>query len=121
MTHLGCPHITISAANLRALMMMPAHTDEESLPSRSETVMAAETSRCSSRRSSTEKYRPDDVLDSPAVTDYTVNGGEKLDEFLRDDKFVKPRFQEAMDFFIKAEETARLAISGLIEALDFLS
>lgn len=116
MTKLGCPHITISAANLRALMAMPGQIDDHPLHTTADALRDEEASLCSSRRSSTEKYIPHDVLESPAVTDYTANGGEKLDEFLREDSFVKPRFQEAMDFFIKAEDTARIAILGMIEA-----
>ena len=113
MAKLGCQHITISAANLKLLMEEPCPVDESDLPHKQNTSYAnMSTPQSLKFLSSKDPFSgPDwDGLKATTETDFVSNGGAKLDHFLSQNTFVKKRFQDAMDFFMKAEEMAKEAI-----------
>lgn len=118
MAELGCPHITISAANLQALAetvdtLPPITNTKPSIkydgwktPTRFEALI--KTDPLASKGS------------TPAVAsmeiDYVANGGQKLDDYINGDATVKKRIEDARDFFLLAENTAKTAIEAEIAA-----
>ena len=120
MAKLGCQHITISPANLKELMEQPFTLDVASLPLKQDTSYANMTTPPGLKfLSNIDPFSgPNwDGVKATMDTDYVSNNGAKLDEFINGDAFVKKRIQDAMDFFIKAEDTAKEAILKEIEVM----
>lgn len=122
MAKLGCQHITISGANLKLLMDEPSMVDESTLPRKQSSTSYANMSTPPSLKflSNIDPFSGPgwDGKKATMETDYVGNEGAKLDEFLKSDGFVKKRFQDAMDFFLEAEEMAKEAILKAIEVAD---
>lgn len=109
---LGCHHITIQAELLKTLMETPA-----TLPS----ATSRKTS-CTYRTLTTPQrlrgLSTQDPLAGPGwdgvlasmKTDYISNDGALLDECIREDVIVNARLNDATQFFLDAENDARLAI-----------
>ncbi|KAL5333607.1 hypothetical protein BJX70DRAFT_392034 [Aspergillus crustosus] len=118
MAEIGCQHITVSRKNLEALINTP-----DNLPA-VETLKAAhpyadlvtpERLKSLSRTDPLAGDEWDGVLAS-VKTDFLADGGKRLDEAIRADPIVAKRIDEAMKWFIEAEETAKAAIEGAIKA-----
>jgi transaldolase len=121
MAELGCPHITISAANLKALQEMP---DDLPPPARKPKSRYAEYATAK-RLTALSTVDP---LAGPAwdgklatmETDYVSDGGARLDAFIAQDPSVSRRFEDARKFFLAAEETARVAIDAEMKAQGYI-
>ena len=117
MAELGCPHITISAANLKALQAMP---DDLPPPARKPKSRYAEYATAK-RLTALSTVDP---LAGPAwngklatmETDYVSDGGAKLDAFIAQDAIASRRFEDARKFFLAAEDTAKVAIEAEMKA-----
>nr|KAK5448456.1 hypothetical protein LTR18_001544 [Exophiala xenobiotica] len=114
MAELGCPHVTIQAHNLQALMetadtlppvtrKKPNHPYAEFvIPERLETLATL------------------DPLSGPewsgqlatVQTDFLADGGRKLDSFIEENTLLKKRFGDAVNFFLGAEREAKAAIEA---------
>ncbi|KAL3480977.1 hypothetical protein BJX99DRAFT_272187 [Aspergillus californicus] len=117
MAELGCQHITVSRKNLEALMNTP-----DNLPP-VETLKALhpyadlvtpERLKCLSRTDLLAPVGWDGQLASVS-TDYLADGGKMLDRAIQADPIVAKRLDDAMRWFIEAEETAKAAIEGEIK------
>ncbi|EHY52577.1 hypothetical protein ABEF92_005178 [Exophiala dermatitidis] len=118
MAELGCQHITIQAHNLKALLetpdtlppvtkKKPDHPYAEfTIPERLKTLANLDPL-------SGEDW--DGVL-ATTRTDYVVNGGAQLDQFIQGNAVVKKRLQDAEKLFLDAEEKAGAAIRQLMAA-----
>lgn len=117
MAELGCPHVTIQAHNLQALMdtadTLPPVTrkkpsrpyDEFVIPERLKTLATL------------------DPLSGPEWSgqlatlqiDFLADSGRKLDSFIEENVLLKKRFGDATNFFLGAEREARAAIEAVME------
>lgn len=119
MAELGCQHITISATVLKILMetpdnLPPVTTEKPKHPYAS--LATPERLKALSTKDELAGPSWDGVL-ATMDTDYVADGGAKLDEFLKKDKVVAERFNEAAEFFLKAENKGKEAIEAQIAAL----
>lgn len=119
MADLRCSHITVSAPNLVAL----AETVADLPPETTEPKPAP------SYEGWTVPERLKGIVDTDPLapagwkgvtasndTDYVADGGKKLDEYIRNDELVSKRIEDARQFFLDAENTAKAAIEALIAA-----
>lgn len=118
MADLGCPHITISAANLEGLAALPDTLGP---------VTAGKPSPTYAGWKTPEKYAALEKTDPLAsggwkgvtasmATDYVADDGKSLDEYIRSDALVSHRIEDARKFFLKAEDAAKTAIEAKIKA-----
>lgn len=113
MAELGCPHITISAANLKALMEMPDNLPPPAGKPKSRYAQHA-TARRLTALSSMDPLAGLDWNGKLATmeTDYVSDGGAKLDAFIAQDPIASKRLEDARKFFLAPEEMAKVAIEA---------
>ncbi|KAJ5371952.1 hypothetical protein N7517_003958 [Penicillium concentricum] len=112
MAELGCQHVTITGGNMKALLetpdsLPPVTTSKPTHPYAGLTT--AERLKCLSRVDSLSPAGWRDIL-ALGATDYLANNGSALDQAIKADGFVAKGIQDAMDWFIEAEEIAKEAI-----------
>lgn len=119
LAEMGCQHITISAAVLKALK-----ETEDTLPP----VTAAKPKHPYASLATPERLKALSTRDDLAGpewdgvfatmdTDLVSGGGAKLDEFIRRDPIVTKRITDASNFFLEMEDKARKEIERQIAAL----
>ncbi|KAI1135127.1 transaldolase [Hypoxylon sp. FL0543] len=112
MAELGCQHVTISASLLQKLMQTP-----DNLPP----IVGQKPEHPYATLATPERLKVLSTMDGLAgpewngikatmETDYVSHGGQKLDEVFRQDAALRRRFDDAAQFFLKAEEQAKVAI-----------
>ncbi|KAL4864770.1 hypothetical protein BDV12DRAFT_205527 [Aspergillus spectabilis] len=118
MAEIGCQHITISKKNLEELMVTP-----DTLPP----VTTLKPIRPYAELVTPTRLRSLSLIDPLALVgwdgklasvsaDYLTEGGSKLDQAIKADPIVAKRIQEAMKWFVEAEQRAKVAIEREIEA-----
>lgn len=114
MVELGCSHITISAANLKALL----ETEDPNPPfTGTKHLTSYEAYKTLDRLAGLATTDPLSGEFKPLVeTDWLANEGEKLKELIEQDAVLNRRFKDAETLFLGAEEKARVAIEGVINA-----
>ncbi len=117
MAELGCPHITISAANLKALMEMPDDLPPPASKPKGRYAEHATAKRLTALSSIDPLAGPGwDGKLATMETDYVSDGGAKLDAFIAQDPIVSKRFEDARKFFLASEEMAKVAIEVEMKA-----
>ncbi|OAL24959.1 hypothetical protein AYO20_10562 [Fonsecaea nubica] len=116
MAELGCQHVTIQGPNLNKLMETP-----DTLPP----VAKKKPKHPYAEFAVVERLKALETLDplsgpewnqvlATMDTDYVVNGGEKLDQFIAENSVLNKRFGDACNFFLEAEEKAKVAIEKVM-------
>lgn len=118
MADLGCPHITISAANLAGLAALPDPFGPVATPKPSPTYTGWKTP---AKYAALEKTDPLASagwagVTASMATDYVADNGKALDEYIRSDALVSHRIEDARKFFLAAENVAKKAIEAKIAA-----
>ncbi|KAH8817420.1 transaldolase [Xylogone sp. PMI_703] len=113
MAEIGCHHVTIQPHNLKTLMETP-----DSLPP----ISSEKPTHPYKQLATPERLKVLSTLDplsgpnwdgvlATMKTDYVANSGVLLDKFLKEDPVAGKRFNDAIKFFIEAENKAK----GIIE------
>ncbi|KIW77210.1 hypothetical protein Z517_09656 [Fonsecaea pedrosoi CBS 271.37] len=116
MAELGCQHVTIQGPNLNKLMETP-----DTLPP----VAKKKPKHPYAEFAVAERLKALETIDplsgpewnqvlATMDTDYVVNGGEKLDQFITENSVLNKRFGDACKFFLEAEEKAKVAIEKVM-------
>lgn len=119
LAEMGCQHITISAAVLKALKetkdtLPPVTTTKAQHPY----AALATPERLKVLSTMDGLAGPDwDGVFATMDTDFVRDGGAKLDEFIRNDPLVSKRINDATKFFLEMEDKARKEIEHQIAAL----
>lgn len=112
MSDLLCSHITISAANIAALLATP---DPNPPFTGTKTPTDYATYKTDPRFATLSTSDPLSGEWKPLVeTDWVANDGEKLDALIKDDKVLSRRFKDAENLFLGAEDKAKVAIEALL-------
>lgn len=119
LAEMGCQHITISAAVLKALKetkdtLPPVTTTKAKHPYAS--LVTPERLKALSTRDGLAAPDWDGVL-ATMDTDFVSDGGVKLDQFIRNDPLVSKRIGDATSFFLEMEDKAKKEIEQQIAAL----
>lgn len=119
LAEMGCQHITISAAVLKALKETPDTLPPVTAPKPEHPYASLATpERLKVLSSKDDLAGPDwDGVFATMDTDFVSNGGAKLDEFIRNDPLVTKRIGDASRFFLDMEDKARKEIERQITTL----
>ncbi|KAF5697360.1 transaldolase [Fusarium mundagurra] len=113
MAELGCAHVTINGHNLRVLIESPDTLPQASIRKPKHPYAGFQTVERLKALSTKDSLTGPSWTRLSNTTDYIVNGGAKLDAFIRSDAFVGKRFHDAVKFFLEEEKKAKAAIEAI--------
>ncbi|OQV10433.1 hypothetical protein CLAIMM_14431 [Cladophialophora immunda] len=118
MAELGCQHVTVQGPNLKKLMetldTLPPVLNKKPKHPYAEFAVAE---RLKTLETLDPLSGPDwNGVQATMDTDFVVDGGKKLDQFIAENAVLNRRFADACRFFLGAEEKAKVAIERVMAA-----